>query len=679
MACCLNPDCPNPHNPDGTKFCLSCGEAIIPLLRNHYKVIQLLGQGGFGRTYLAEDIDKLNQPCVVKQLVPNTQGTWAKNKAIELFKLEAQQLQQLGDNHHIPSLYAYFEQEGYLYLVQQFIKGQDLLKELTKKGAWKEAEIKQLLLELLPVLQFIHEQGVIHRDIKPENIMRRQSATKVGNRGDLVLIDFGVSKDLSSTVLKTTVGTRIGSPAYAPIEQMKGGEAYPAGDLFSLGATCFHLLTNIHPYQLFLDAGYSWTNNWQSHLPNKVSNDLVRVMDRLLAKNVEARYQSAQDVIRDLQTPVVSSRSSSYQVPEPTVYSSVPKSKSKVVSKVQRQSQKSKNYASSQGKKNSRKGLIIGTMIALIGFVGYVSFSNTLDTNQEVSWENATLFATLTEHSDYVNSVAFSPDGKILVSSSSDDTIKLWNVETKEVITTLTEHSSDIESVAFSPDGKILASASRDSTIKLWNVETKEVITTLTGHSSDIESVAFSPDGKTLASGSDDNTIKLWNVKTKQVIATFFGRSSDIESVAFSPNSKILAGASRDNTIRLWDVETKQKITTLTGHSSDVESVTFSPDGKILASGSWDDSIKIWDVETKQKIATINELSGVESIAFSPDSKILASSSNKTIKLWDMETKQEIATITGNSSYIESIAFSPDGKILASGSRDGTINLWHIP
>ncbi len=254
MICCINPDCPNPQNPDGQTYCITCGVKLVPILRSRYRVIKPIGQGGFRRTYLAKDIDRLNLRCVVKQLAPNLQRNWAINKAIELFQQEAKQLQQLGQHPQIPSLDAYFEEGNYWYLVQQFIDGDNLLDFLEYGGIWQESQVKQMLLKLLPVLKFIHEQKIIHRDIKPENIMRRRSD------GLLVLIDFGVSKELSGTVM-SRLGTQIGSQGYAPIEQMKGGEAYPASDLFSLGVTAFHLLTGIHPFSLWVDQGYSWTAN----------------------------------------------------------------------------------------------------------------------------------------------------------------------------------------------------------------------------------------------------------------------------------------------------------------------------------------------------------------------------------------------------------------------------------
>jgi serine/threonine protein kinase len=173
----------------------------------------LSAEGGFGRTYLAEDSQKLNEICVIKQLAPKQSGTYALKKATELFIEEAKRLQDLGEHPQIPTLFAYFEDNGFLYLVQQFIKGDNLLDELAQKGKYKETQIRELLLDLLPSLKFIHERNIIHRDIKPQNIMRRASD------GKLVLIDFGASKQLQQIVIKP--GTRTPPPTPSP-QAMRG-------------------------------------------------------------------------------------------------------------------------------------------------------------------------------------------------------------------------------------------------------------------------------------------------------------------------------------------------------------------------------------------------------------------------------------------------------------------------
>ncbi|MFM6402746.1 protein kinase domain-containing protein, partial [Planktothrix sp.] len=305
MVCCLNPTCDQPENPEGITYCQSCGTKLIERLRDRYKATHFLGEGGFGRTYRGEDLDRLNAPCVIKQLAAKVQGTWALKKAIELFQQEAQRIQALGENNpHIPTLYAYFEVEEQLYLVQEYIEGQNLLQELQSQGLWNEKQIKHLLLELLPVLQDIHSKQVIHRDIKPENIIRR---SRSGGKREFVLIDFGISKQLSATAKVTTqIGTRLGSFGYAPFEQIQAGEAYPASDLFSLGATCFQLLTGVSPHELWLKQGYSWIEKWQSYLKQPLKDSqLKQVLNQCLKEEWQDRYLSAEVALKALNQKTV--------------------------------------------------------------------------------------------------------------------------------------------------------------------------------------------------------------------------------------------------------------------------------------------------------------------------------------------------------------------------------------
>ncbi|MBW4632358.1 MAG: serine/threonine protein kinase [Iphinoe sp. HA4291-MV1] len=293
MICCLNPECSHPLNSQGTNFCGNCGAELISLLRGRYRIIKPLGGGGFARTYLAEDADKLDEKCVVKQLAPQVQGSWSRQKAIELFQQEAKRLQHLGEHPQIPTLYAYFKEDNYLYLVQQFIEGNDLLQELRQQGVFDEAKIQEFLQDLLPVLVAVHQQQVIHRDIKPENILRRKSD------GRFVVIDFGVSKLKTGTV-NAKPGTSIGSFGYAPFEQMYSGEAYPASDLYSLGATTFHLLTGVSPWEIWMKQGYSWTSTWRQYLIQPIAQELGLIIDKLLQENYKLRYLSAEAVLQDL-------------------------------------------------------------------------------------------------------------------------------------------------------------------------------------------------------------------------------------------------------------------------------------------------------------------------------------------------------------------------------------------
>ncbi|MGL4378406.1 MAG: protein kinase domain-containing protein, partial [Microcoleaceae cyanobacterium] len=293
MSQCLNPDCLYQNLPS-YKFCQKCGNKL--LLGERYRAVKYISEGGFGRTFKAIDEHRLDTICVIKQFLPQQQGSAAIAKATELFKQEAVRLQDLGKHSHIPDLLAFFEQDKRLYLVQEFIDGEDLLKELDQKGKFSEKQIKQLLTELLPLLDFVHKKNVIHRDIKPDNIIRNQN-------GSLVLIDFGVSKQLSGSVL-TRMGTVTGTPGYAAPEQMQG-HVFPSSDLYSLAVTCIRLLTGclleekngIWVDELFDPMEMQWV--WRQKQVS-ISNDLAKVLDKMLSFPVRDRYQSATEVLQAL-------------------------------------------------------------------------------------------------------------------------------------------------------------------------------------------------------------------------------------------------------------------------------------------------------------------------------------------------------------------------------------------
>ncbi|KAK2595530.1 hypothetical protein QQS21_006758 [Conoideocrella luteorostrata] len=268
---------------------------------------------------------------------------------------------------------------------------------------------------------------------------------------------------------------------------------------------------------------------------------------------------------------------------------------------------------------------------------------------------------TLAGHDDWVKSVAFSPDGKLVASGSDDKTIKIWDAATGETQRTLAGHDDWINSVVFSPDGKLVASGSTDKTIKIWDAATGETQQTLAGHDDWVNSVAFSPDGKLVASGSIDKTIKIWDAATGETQRTLAGHDDWVRLVAFSPDGKLVASGSDDKTIKIWDAATGETQRTLAGHDDWVRLVAFSPDGKLVASGSDDKTIKIWDAatgETQQTLAGHDDL--VRSVAFSPDGKLVASGSDdETIKIWDVATGETRRTLAGHSGWHSSVVFDP--------------------
>jgi serine/threonine protein kinase len=274
------------------------------LIDNRYLVRELLGEGAIGRTYLALDTHRFNEPCVLKEFAPSGRGKLHLQKAQELFKTEAKILLQL-KHPQIPKLLACFESQNRLFLIQEYVSGKtytQLLQERFQQGrAFEEAEVIKLAIELLPVFSYIHDRGIVHRDISPDNIIQPD------DRQPPVLIDFGVGKLVvfdseetqNSNSQKSLAGTMsfVGKIGYAPHEQISMGICSPASDLYALGVTSIVLLTGKQPTALIDRETLEW--QWRSHID--VSESFAAIVNKLLAARPKNRYQSAQELLSDLE------------------------------------------------------------------------------------------------------------------------------------------------------------------------------------------------------------------------------------------------------------------------------------------------------------------------------------------------------------------------------------------
>ncbi|BAT51767.1 serine/threonine kinase [Nostoc sp. NIES-3756] len=269
---------------------------IGSVLQNRYRIVQILGQGGFGRTYLAEDQRRFNELCAIKELIPTPTATSSWEKAQELFHREAAILYQI-ENPQIPKFREKFEQDQRLFLVQDYVAGKTYRELLTQRQAagqtFTELEVLQLIRSLLPVLEHIHGRGIIHRDISPDNIILRDSDSKP------VLIDFGVVKELATRLQSpemTTPVTTVGKLGYSPSEQMQTGRAYPSSDLYALAVTAIVLLTGKEASELFDENQLAWT--WQRWV--RVKPVFAQIINRMLAHAPGDRFQTAAEVSQAL-------------------------------------------------------------------------------------------------------------------------------------------------------------------------------------------------------------------------------------------------------------------------------------------------------------------------------------------------------------------------------------------
>lgn len=294
MSYCLNPACPHPKNPLHVELCQACKSKL--LLRDRYRVVKALGQGGFGATFLARDELLPGSPsCVIKQLRPATTSSHLLPMARELFEREARTLGKIGNHPQVPRLLDYFEDSDQFYLVQEYISGLTLQQEIKENGTMSEAGVKQFLSELLPLLRDIHKQNVIHRDIKPANIIRREQDRK------LVLIDFGavknqVNQDNNNSDQTALTNFAIGTPGFAPPEQMALRPVF-ASDIYAVGVTCIYLLTGKSPKDLEYNPS-TGEMVWRKHV--QISDDFADVLKRMLEASVRHRYKSADEVLKVL-------------------------------------------------------------------------------------------------------------------------------------------------------------------------------------------------------------------------------------------------------------------------------------------------------------------------------------------------------------------------------------------
>ncbi|PZO36445.1 MAG: serine/threonine protein kinase [Shackletoniella antarctica] len=295
MSYCINPDCSKPKNPPTVSHCQSCGAEL--LLRGRYRMIRALGRGGFGATFLARDeLLPGKPPCVVKQLRPSTEAPHILEMARDLFKREAKILGMIGNHPQLPRLLDYFESEQEFFLVQEYINGLTLQQEVKRGGPFTEAGVKQFLCEILSMVQYVHDNHVIHRDIKPANIIRRDQDKK------LVLIDFGAVKDKVNPALAASsdqtalTAYAIGTPGYAPPEQMAMRPVY-ASDIYALGVTCIYLLSAKAPKDMSYDPN-TGELLWREQI--HISDHFAKVLQKMLEISVKHRYQTVESIHRDL-------------------------------------------------------------------------------------------------------------------------------------------------------------------------------------------------------------------------------------------------------------------------------------------------------------------------------------------------------------------------------------------
>ncbi len=653
-----------------------------------YQILDFLGEGGFGRVYLAHDT-RLDRRVALKVSRPDRRSD---SKRMQRFLDEA----RAAARFRHPNIVQVFDsgeyrekqadpEETHYYIASAYIEGQSLDKRLRELPPGHTLDFRttvQLVRKVAEALAYAHRQKIVHRDVKPANIM-------LDEQGEPLLMDFGLAAPHEEGQAAKPKQKASGTPPYMPLEQFDG-VVVPASDQYSLGCTLYELLAGRLPF-----AASSWDHYRLLHenepVPRlrtvnpRVPRDLEAICLKCLEKDPKRRYATCQELGDDLRRfldgePVkarllaMRERMVKWGRREPRLAGAILAAVGLLVTTVVvlavsdasqrwlnerlkeivgklntetqaktealeqfKMEQQEKEKQQEEKVRQYRTTLYVNDLRRALPMIEQNDITGARGVLDSLPWDLRGWewgFAdnwcerrcrSFKGHSDYVMSISFSPDGKSLASASFDETVKLWDTQTGQEILSLKGHSGRVVSVSFSPDGKRLASATSGGVgVKVWNVQTGQELLSIKGHTS----VAFSPDGKRLASGSENKTVTVWNAQTGQEELLLKGHSGIVTCVSFSPDGKRLASAGEGKMVKVWDAQTGQEDLSLKGHTGEVTSVAFSPDGKRIATASIDQTVKVWDAQTGQEALSLKGHSNkVTSVAFSPDGKRIAAAS----------------------------------------------------
>jgi WD40 repeat protein len=596
-----------------------------------YRLVRLLGQGGFAEVYLGEHI-YLKTFAAIKVL----SGTLMQAD-VEAFQQEAQRIAAL-KHPHILRVLDFGMDASTPFLVLEYAAHGSLLDRHRRGTRVALSTVVSYVKQIAQALHYAHDARLIHRDVKPANVL-------LDDRDTLLLSDFGIATIAHHTSTMRT-SNYAGTAAYTAPEQFMG-KPVPASDQYALAIMVYEWLCGELPYQ---GAPHEvGMQHLMAPIPsllernNTLPPQIEAVVHQALAKDPKQRFATIPDFATALErTSQPASAPTVYAAPQPQV----------------------------QQAKPPLPPTISATPAPGTTLLTYTGHSGSVTSGSVTSGS--------------VTSVAWSPDGTRLASASYDKTVQVWDARTGgRPLLTYTGHSKEVMSVAWSPDGTRLASASYDKTVQVWDARTgRTPLLTYIGHSNAVWLVAWSPDGTRLASASSDKTVQVWDARTgSRPLFTYKGHSNAVWFVAWSPDGTQLASAGEDKTVRVWNARTGGRpLFTYKGHSGYVHGVAWSPDGTRLASASWDNTVQVWDARTggRPLLTYTGHSNSVQSVAWSPDGTRLASASHdKTVQVWDTRTGgRPLLTYTGHSEWVVSVAWSPDGTRLASASWDNTVQVW---
>jgi len=774
-------------------------------LVGEYRIERVLGAGGFGVTYLANEI-ALERPVTIKEYFPSEFAARAGGNdaaprsqdcagdfrwGLERFIAEAQTLAKF---HHtnIVQVHRYFRANNTAYMVMHFEEGQSLKGWLKALGrAPRQRELDAILEPLLDALELIHKADFLHRDIAPDNIIIRKS-------GDPVLIDFGSARGEIGSHSKTI--SALVKPGYSPYEQYAetSKRQGPWTDIYALGATLYHAVTGKRPPDAPSRMVKDEIVPTRDGALSSYRAGFLKAIDKALILNVDRRPQSIAAWRADLLTPDPprtswlkrsTDRKAKAAAPEPapepapappppepapapapvaeakpepapvaaktTPLADAPTPKGGMVEFLEALRKKRADGAAAAAQPNEKapaakarielppvpkaksapkarakkkenpdklapipKGralvevrrppkprpvrgtkrrwvpivfkLLVGVGVASAAvamqdrFPRYESRGLAVPTSQATgSTSKSPIVTPISEfeaHRGQITGLTYSEDGRWIVTSGEDGTLKVWDATYNSLIRTI--ELDDGRATALAVMGSRALTGHADGKVVLWDLNRAEKLATVQRNEASVWDVVFTGDQTRFAVASHDWKIALWDANQPSApLHVFEGHENAVQALAYDSNQAVLASGSADKTVRLWNLKTLKQKRRYRGSSDFITAVAFSSNGKTLAGGSLDGRIQVWSALSSRRLRRLSDHNGrVTDLAFSRDGGYLASSSaDGTVRLWDVRRGQTVRALTGHTGGATEVAFAPDGQRLISAGENGKVRVWSMP
>jgi eukaryotic-like serine/threonine-protein kinase len=670
----------------------------------NYRLISLLGQGGFAEVYLGQHI-YLDTLAAIKVLHTRLDSDDEEN-----FLAEARTIARLV-HPNIVRVLEFNVQDMTPYLIVDYAPNGTLRKRHARGIPLPPSTVVSYVRQIASALHYAHEQKVIHRDVKPENML-------MGRHNEILLSDFGIALVAQSSRYSGERGIQdmAGTIAYMAPEQIQS-QACPNSDQYSLGVVVYEWLSGERPFQgSFAEIAVKHTMAQPSSLRDKVpelSLAVEEVVMKALAKDPQQRFETVQAYAYALEQafrkdlaatfvftdiPIADSQLSSpantivlsgVETPDesfatlpgmPPEVSPSPPTTSLLRTPVLRQPETTLLQMHAKHRHISRRSVVIGLSgLAVAGAIGgSVALVNHLQTPSHPPPQRSIPLYTYIGHTNWVWSVAWSPKSERIASGSSDGTAQTWDAANGDHPNVYRRHTDTVYAVAWSPDGKRIASSGYDKTVQVWDATFGDHFYTYTGHSGWVWTVAWSPDGKRIASAGEDGTVQVWDTADGRHPHIYRGHTNSVYAVAWSPDGKRIASAGGDGTVQVWDATNGNLFYTFQLYYTTMWSVAWSPDGRRIASASNNNTVQVWNATNGSRLYIYAGHSNfVYTVAWSHDGRRIASGSgDKTVHVWDAAGGHHLYTYTGHTDSVRSVTWAPDNKRLASGSWDKTVQVW---